>query len=316
MRRAQPHVKRGLEILVRAIHNCTLLSLVAACGSVTSQSPDAGPARDATDATGTQARCDRTKPFGAPTLLPNINSSLDEISFSLTRDEKTAFVARYAGSGTGQRRTILSAQRASTGDAFSTPSTTVTSAINSTGDEWRVSSGADCLTLYVSRDSGLGGTPKFGSFVAVRADAGASFDAGTLITVDSTALTDTVTPTISGDGQTLYWSDLSFSLIYSAGRVDAGRFAGKRTVSMTAQEPVISGDELTMYYSLGGNDVLAATRTSKTDMFSNETTLASVSSPSSDTPVAVTADDCVLYISSNRPGGIGGYDIWEARRPQ
>jgi hypothetical protein len=35
-----------------------------------------------------------------------------------------------------------------------------------------------------------------------------------------------------------------------------------------------------------------------------------------DVPVALTNDGCVLYISSQRPGGFGGYDIWEAHRPQ
>lgn len=292
----------------------TLLMLVAACGSVSDKPTDTDGGIDG--APGGQARCDPKKPFGAATLVENINSSLDEISFSLTRDEKTAFVARYAGPGTGQRRTILSTQRASTATAFGAPSSVSTSAINSVGDEWRISSGSDGLTLYIFRDSGTSQAPSFGSFVATRTDAGANFNAGALITVDAKTLTNSVTPSISADGQTLYWSDLSFSNIYSATRFDAVTFASKRTVSMRAQEPVVSGDELTMYYSFGNSGVLSGTRATKTDMFGNEVTVANVSGSMRDIPVAVTADDCVLYISSNRPGGAGGFDIWEAHRPQ
>jgi hypothetical protein len=41
-----------------------------------------------------------------------------------------------------------------------------------------------------------------------------------------------------------------------------------------------------------------------------------VSTSNSDVPLSVTADGCLLYIRSNRPGTDGANDYWVARRSQ
>ena len=33
-----------------------------------------------------------------------------------------------------------------------------------------------------------------------------------------------------------------------------------------------------------------------------------------DAPMSISADGCVLYLSSDRAGGAGGFDIWQAQR--
>src|SRR5689334_2856199 len=73
------------------------LALAGACGNVQNTAPDA-PAGDdaATDAPGSSGRCDPARPFGAPVLVENVNSSNDEFGFAVTRDELTAFVGRIA----------------------------------------------------------------------------------------------------------------------------------------------------------------------------------------------------------------------------
>jgi hypothetical protein len=61
---------------------------------------------------------------------------------------------------------------------------------------------------------------------------------------------------------------------------------------------------------------MVSTRTTKNDLFGLGIPVANVNSTANDAPAALTQDGCVRYISSNRPDSLGGYDIWEARRPQ
>jgi hypothetical protein len=78
-----------------------------------------------------------------------------------------------------------------------------------------------------------------------------------------------------------------------------------------------SADELTMYYAqVNGVDVFVSTRDSKTQQFGTGVPVADVSSSAADQPVALSHGGCVLYISSARPGGLGGRDIWQATRPR
>lgn len=121
--------------------------------------PDAlDSATDATagssDAPVSQMRCDSTKPFGAPTLVENINSSLDENYFALSRDGSIAFVTRYLGEGTGNARTLLSASRSPQTGAFDSPSATFTASINALGDTYEISSTSDGLRIYCFQNNG------------------------------------------------------------------------------------------------------------------------------------------------------------------
>jgi len=308
-----------------------LLSLVAACGfprpaDVPSDSKDAamdpvdapGPPVDAagtlTDAAGTLPRCDPTKPFGTPKLVENINSSNDEVTFALTRDERTALLGRYLPQSAAA---IFASQRASASGTFGVPDGAVTSAIDTAvGNEFAPSLVSDGLILYFHRQT----SNDIGIYAATRADASATFDVGTLVFVDGTGLTNALAPQISADGQTLYWADfIDFGKVFSATRSNDPRtFINKHAVSTfaTGAAFVLSADELTAFYSLGsGADVLVSTRTSKSDIFGTGIPVANVNSAANDIPVALTYDGCVLYITSQRSGGVGGYDIWEAHRP-
>jgi len=235
----------------------------------------------------------------------------------MTRDETTGFVTRYQQISSGPVRTLLSTQRASAGGVFGIPNTTLTSLINAVGNVWSVSSGSDGLTLYISRQTGI----QFGIFVAIRGDVGASFDAGTLATLNGTGMNDLLSPVISSDGQTLYFGDEGFTAVNSATRLtNAITFGNQRIVVNVQGSGILSADELTMFYlkadSSHPSDVMMATRTNKTETFGIGTAVANVNSMTNDIPVALTYDGCVLYISSDRPGGVGGLDIWEAHRLQ
>jgi hypothetical protein len=246
------------------------------------------------------ARCDPAKPFGAPTPVPNINSSLDETSFSLTQDETLGFVTRKTQTGGALLMTRRGADA-----AFGSPNTNATAAINAAGSIVTVSSGTDGLAVYLGTQGKI--------FVATRADATSSFDAGTAVTINGVGTVLPVIPKVSADGQTLYFYDNNaFSGTRSATREGTGQFGSPRLVT-AGQLGAVSADELTIFY-YAGTGVKTMTRASKADAFSNEVAVDSLSG-FADNPMAVTADGCILYFSSNRPNGVGGIDIWESHRP-
>lgn len=292
-------------------------AILAGCGSVQNTTPDAAgtPADGAmTDGppTGT-ARCDPAKPFGAATLVDNINTSNDEFNFTTVRDDSVAFVGRVVQPPQASAR-ILAAARSGAG--YATPSDTVTAAINNaSGDEYSGSPVADGLLLYFHRQTAAG----IGILAAARSDAGGTFDAGTAVTVDGSGLVNALSPAISADGQTLYWLDFNdFGKVFAATRgATPTVFTNKRAVSTIAigSAPVLSADELQLYYSVNSADILVSTRASKGESFGTGVPVPNVNSTAEDIPVALSFDGCLLYISSSRPSGIGGHDIWVARRP-
>lgn len=304
-----------------------VFAVLAACGEVRTTPSDASTQdRDASiDATGSgdantsdasTARCDPTKPFGAPTLVANVNTSNDDVSFTLTRDERTAFVGRVVQPPTPSA-TILVAERQSTDADFGGPASTYTASINNaSGDEYAPSPVADGLILYFHRQTASSG---IGIVAATRADATSTFSAGAAVTVDGSALLNALAPAISADGQTLYWIDFNDFKMHAATRGSTPTaFVNARDASTItlAGQPVLSSDELTLYYSQGnGVDVLESKRTDTSSMFGTGVPVANVNSAMDDSPVAVTGDGCILYISSTRSGGLGGHDIWQARRP-
>jgi hypothetical protein len=289
------------------------LVLASACGNVQDTAPDA----PAPDAPGSSERCDPAKPFGAPVLVENVNSSNDEFDFTVTRDERTGFVARIAQPPVSSA-TILVTQRAQAAASFTAPAGVLTASLNNApGEEAAPSSTADGLILYFHRQSG--GTVDI--FAAGRVDAESPFSAGAAVTVDGNPLVNTIFPTISADGQTLYFVELVNSArLYAATRgASPTAFTGRRAVSSMGigGPPVLSADELTMYYAqVNGVDVFVSTRGSKEQQFGTGVPVADVNSTMDDRPAALSHDGCVLYISSARPGGLGGRDIWQAIRPR
>ncbi|MEO8702653.1 MAG: hypothetical protein ABI867_21595 [Kofleriaceae bacterium] len=295
-----------------------LVAIAPACGSVSDNAdvdaPVAPPLDAAPDAPG-QGRCNPTAAFGAATPLSAVNTSVDDFSLALTTDEKSAFLSRVV-QPPGASSTIVSTQRASSSAAFDVPSTAKTDAINNAaGDEFGPSPTSDGLLLYFHRQN----TDGISIVVASRADPSEPFASQSQVSVDGTGLQNALSATISADGQTLYWLDFNdFGKVFAATRgLTPSAFTNKRAASTIAiaGAPVLSTDELTLYYAVGnGDDVLVSTRASKTATFGVGVPVGNVNSAALDNPVAVTRDDCELYIASTRSGGTGGFDIWIARR--
>lgn len=293
-----------------------LAACSAACGSVSTSTPDAAMTVDAAMVDGAVggARCDPQKAFAAPTLVPSVNTSNDESNFTLTRDELTAFVGAVVQPPALSGR-ILVTQRSSTSAAFATPSATLTAAINNvSGEEYSPSSVSDGLSLYFHRQNAAG----IGIVVATRIDGQSAFAAETAVTVDGSGLSPALGPRISNDGQTLYWDDYNDFKLRTAARASTqSNFTGNKVAStMAVGSVVLSADELTLYYGNGnGDDILVSSRASKATTFGPGTVVPNINSAQQDYPLHLSADGCVLYLASTRPGGLGGYDIWEAHRP-
>jgi hypothetical protein len=258
------------------------------------------------------ARCNPTADFGEPTLVPNINSSFDE-TISMTRDELAVLVYRYDGSSV----TLQVSRRTSKESVFPSPSVepTLTNIVSSPGLEYHLTFTADELIAYFSRQPPEA-PPNI--YVATRSAFGEWFNEGVLVSVGQSPLPGALYPSISTDGQTLYWLDYYEFKLHSATRRAFGRFDDQMIISPAhVWSHVISDDNLTLYYSDGfSTDVLGVSRLAKNEPFMNGAPVPNINSAQEDAPLFLTPDGCLLYLMSKRPGGIGGFDIWVARRPR
>ncbi|HWO20681.1 MAG TPA: hypothetical protein VNO30_18065 [Kofleriaceae bacterium] len=267
--------------------------------------PDASGPDAAPDAPG--RRCDPAAPFGTPTRVPNVSSSVEELDMALTADELTAFFVRFTGTGA----TLQTSSRSSADSNFPAPMIAPSiAAIESTYDVIRISVTADGLVLYFRvSDSTV--------YAASRPDASGTFTSATGVFADGSAMIAT-TPKISADSMTLYWS-LPNDKLRAATRTGAyDTFVNRRVVSLhNMTDFAISTDELTLYYSnFPDADIFVSTRASKNVPFDVGAPVSNVSTSDGDVPLSVTADGCLLYIRSNRPGSAGANDYWIARRSQ
>jgi hypothetical protein len=141
------------------------------------------------------------------------------------------------------------------------------------------------------------------------------------------------TPCISADGLNLYftstrpggWGSLDL-WVAKRNSIDQSwsdpENLGKPVNTSAAEGfPSISSDRLSLYYASdrpggsGGGDIWQATRTSIEANWSEPINLGpNVNSPSEELSCCISPNGTELFISSNRPGGMGGYDLYVARR--
>jgi hypothetical protein len=84
--------------------------------------------------------------------------------------------------------------------------------------------------------------------------------------------------------------------------------------------PTLTADELTIVFNrhcpAGNAEIWFATRPTPAAAFDPPQPLSGINLPGFDTAdPSLSADGLTLYFSSNRPGGLGGLDVWVARRP-
>lgn len=263
----------------------------------------------------TVGRCNPAAPFGTPTLVPNVSSLISEAGFTMTYDELTAFVFRSNSSGTS----LLIATRSSAQGDFPAPvsSAEVAPIFNVAGDEYAPWPTGDGLALYYHRQQPNSGPVEV--FASYRLMTNEAFTAGSRVFVDGLPIRG-LSPQISPEGLRLYWLDFDDLKLYQArngGTNDV--FVNRRPAStMILSSPVVSSDGLSLHYAAGlaAYDIFVSTRSSIDAPFGVGLPVPNINSTENDWPLFVTADGCLLFLASDRPGGAGGPDIWVARRPQ
>jgi hypothetical protein len=85
--------------------------------------------------------------------------------------------------------------------------------------------------------------------------------------------------------------------------------------------PTVTGDLLELYFEsnraggVGGLDIWLSKRTSTADPWPQPVVVAQISTTFADTTPSVASDGLTIWLSSDRPGGIGMRDIWVSTRP-
>jgi hypothetical protein len=219
-------------------------------------------------------------PWGEPVNLgPRVNSSAAEWAPSISTDGLELFFFSGAGRGGYGSYDLWVTTRATKEDDWGTP-VNLGSTVNSSTGEVGSAISADGLSLYFSSNR-PGGSGDYDLWVTTRATIsnpwGSPFNLGP--TVNSSA--SEIVPRISPDGRTLFFSD------YDTGPFRPGGY--------------------------GASDIWVTTRATVSDPWSTPVNLGpTVNSSALEGHPAISADGFTIFFMSNRPGGLGGHDLWQA----
>jgi hypothetical protein len=263
------------------------------------QSSDADVTLDAGDAGPT--RCDRSRLFGDPIVVPGLATEVYEGSAQLTSDELHVFWGRYDTAWA-----IWTASRNQRSDAFTDP--VRLTVVNDAGVTLDPAPSTSGLQLYFSSDR-LG---TFDLFFAKRAALDIPFDPPTKVDEASGPDSDR-RPFLAADGKSVWFDSArsGASRIYrlpvsalgngSAELVDLG--AASNVVGDAS--PVLASDGLALYFSSNGREtsdstVYMATRATIGDPFG--TPVRVVTTAGFMAPSWISADECRLYVTVSGNG--------------
>jgi hypothetical protein len=274
-------------------------------------------------------RCDINKPFGASLPVDGVSTGLDEQGISLSPDELTAYFSRDGNGSNGQD--LLVGKRGKIGDPFTS---VILDGYDNSNVDYEPSVSSNELTLIFWSIRVGSTTPDL--YQATRTNKTLSFDPAALIVALQTGAVEG-TPGLRPDGKILYYGANPDSAtkgfdIYRAARQGDGTFLGPTiaqqnllvNVNSAFDElhPVISDDELTIYFSstrtdltnMGGQDIFVARRLDTAQPFGTPKNVSELNSVDEEAPNWVSPDGCAIYLTAKHTGG-GGTDIYVARRP-
>jgi hypothetical protein len=303
-----------------------VVCLVAACGSVDNgKTPDAKVAdsppqqMDAAIDAPPAPRCDPTKPFGAPQVLANVNSSADDGYPFITADElQLWFSSNRPGS---QGMDIYMASRSSKTADFGQAS--LLAGVNTAGSDTRPVLTADGLTIYIQY---LGsGATYYKVTSSTRSSTTTAFPTPTEVTsITMNGFHDDAEWVLPDHSAIYFNSNRSGTFkFYRAARVN-GAFQQPALVDGTdinaAQNdyPTVTPDEKTIYFLSDrtgsvGRDNWKATRASTVQAFGNSAKVTELNVTEDYYLFSVTADDCIAYIHG--PNGANGIDMFVVKKP-
>ncbi|MFN0246864.1 MAG: TolB family protein [Kofleriaceae bacterium] len=283
---------------------------------------DMAPEIDAAAIDADVRACDPAKPFGDVRLVAGLDTANDEGNPSLSADELTIYLfSNRQSPGTADLDAYV-ATRATRDAAFGALG--AITAINTTADERGGSLSTDGLALFFHSSR----TGEHDLYVSTRPNLAAPFGAPTSLGAGVNTADHDQTPSISADGQVLYFTRTpaagGASSIYRASAGPTGFTNATAITELSASaassvQPTLSADGLTIYFSsdrtggAGSLDVWVATRPSLTAAFAQITNVTELNSDRFEFLDWISPDGCRVYFTSGRNGG--GWDTWQATRP-
>ena len=136
---------------------------------------------------------------------------------------------------------------------------------------------------------------------------------------------DPFNPAISADGLTLFFAShrvLTDNDILQASRgATTADFTNPRTVAnvdTAASEtgPYLARDGMTMYFvrTVGSRQTVLRAVQSALGNFASPSVVSELDGPTNDSAPVLAGDGLTLYWGSDRPGGLGDVDVWQAQR--
>ena len=277
--------------------------------------------------------------FGTATNLgPTINTSSHEAYAFISADGLSLWFSRMPNS-LNERPEILVATRATKDDPWGTPvSLGLWGDPAFTYESIRVVPGltsGDGLEVYFS-DIRPGGYGSFDLWMmkreTVESGWGPPINLGPVVNSSY----QEASPTISSDGLELYFSGYASTNNRPAGYGGADLWVTRRatrngpwgwpvnlgpTVNSASADifPIISANDLSLFFSsqrpggYGQWDMYMINRGSLSEQWGQPVNLGPlINSPGSEDAVWMSADGSTLFFNSDRPGGYGGQDIWQA----
>jgi len=262
-------------------------------------------------------------------LGPTVNSSDNEQNPYLSHNGLTLLFSSNRAGGLG-RDDLWMSRRESTSEPFGEP-VNLGWPVNSDAFDRDPCLSADELTLAFSsnRDGGQG---KMDLWTCRRASPSEPFTAPVNLgpTINSPVVDDQ--PSLSADGLMLIFKSTREHAdgtrnpdLWSCRRASASEPFGELSnlgepVNSRAIEgaPALSADGLTLVFRHGGQaygaDLCMSTRPSADKSFDAPIALGPpINSDAHEGGPALSADDTLLLFHSNRPGGLGGHDLWMAK---
>jgi len=264
--------------------------------------------------------------FGTPTNVGTpVNTSADDGNFCISADGLELYFASTR-QGVYPDFDLYVMRRASITEEWSDPAN-LGPTINSTSYDATPCISPDGLELFFSSER-PGGCGKPDLWVITRPTRGGSW--GTPVNLGLTVNSGQwdQAPTISSDGLTLYFEsdrqghgDIWFIARASTHDAWTSPQALGAPVNTTYGEwgPCLSRDGLVLFFTsnnrpggMGDYDIWVTTRATIEGQWSVPVNLGpGVNSPVKELVPTLSFDGSVLYFASNRPGGYGGYDIWQ-----
>ncbi len=266
--------------------------------------------------------------FSAPTNLgPVINSQAAEAGACISADCLSLYFDsdRFGGSGGFD---IWVATRKATDQDWSAP-VNLGPIMNTVYEEFDSNISADGLSLFFASDH-PGGSGDFDLWVARRNTTDADWDIPVVLGPIVNSQYDDDGPSISADGLSLYFSSNRPGIygetdLWVTTRTTVNGVWGEPvnlgpTVNSLLWEarPSISADGLTLFFGsnqLDGSvfcDLYMATRKTTQGAWGTPVKLGpSVNSPDDEDWPRISADGRTLLFESDRPGGLGDWDLWQ-----